>query len=345
MKIIVSGAAVASVLDSDEEVTDPRRLRKLDGLDYSKDRCCEYLDRSLQEIGVTGGAVRLAFDSGEKRLRVVTEYHAPRRLKPAELKKLAAETVGQWSDGIGESEFRHRKQLGVDVDLYPRGAEKARVEQIDDGKKVKAPRIDALVKAIRDRKPKQAERLLAGGAEVNGKDRDGEAPLHLACLYGYLGLARLILERGADARPADKSGSTPLAYLAMANLAKAKAEASVSVARALLEKGAGVDARDKEGITPLMWAVNRGNLPLTRFLIDSGADVNARDRVKYNESTVLMYAQRVDAAELLLRHGADPSACNASGENAWEYALLNDHVRGYRRLADLLRSYQERWQG
>src|SRR5262249_22750866 len=113
----------------------------------------------------------------------------------------------------------------------------------------------------------------------------------------------------------------------------------------LLEKGAEVDARDKLGITPLMWAVNRGNLPLIRFLIDAGADVNAKDREKHNESTVLMYAQRIDTAELLLRHGANPSACNASGETAWEYALLNNHIRGYRRLADLIRSYQEHQKG
>jgi hypothetical protein len=110
MKIIVSGPAAAFALDADQAVTDPKRLQQLDGLYYSEDVCSEYLDRELEEIGIRGGAVRLAFDRQEKQLRVVTEYRSPRRLNSSELKKLVEETVGQWSDGIGEEEFLHRKK-------------------------------------------------------------------------------------------------------------------------------------------------------------------------------------------------------------------------------------------
>lgn len=344
MKIIVSGVAAASALDTDEEITDANRLRKLNGRPYSKDRCSRYLDRSLQEIGVTGGAIRLVFDGEQKGLRVVTEYQAPRRLKPAELERLVNDTVGQWSDGIGEGEFIHRKKLRLDVDLCPLGGGKVRVEQVDDGKKVKTPRVIPLLKALADRNLQEAKKLVAEGADVNCKDKAGDTPLHIACLYGYFDLALLMLDGGADARATNRSGASPLASLAMSQVSKAKAKLTVSVAKALIRKGARVDARDKEGTTPLMWAVNRGNLPLIQFLLDAGADVNAKDRVKYNESTVLMYAQRVDVAEMLLRQGADPSLCNASGENAWEYALVNDHIRGYRRLADLIRSYLGRKQ-
>jgi ankyrin repeat protein len=203
----------------------------------------------------------------------------------------------------------------------------------------KKPRVMSLCKVIRERNVKKAKKLLAEGADVNTKDREGDTPLHLACLYGILDLALLIHEKGASVQVVNKRGATALVYLAMANVPKAPQRLSVCVANALLEGGASVDAGDKEGITPLMWAVNRGNLLLVEFLIGKGADVNASDRVKYNENTVLMYAQRIDVAEVLLRHGADPSICTAGGENAVEYALLNDHIRGYRRLAALIASY------
>jgi ankyrin repeat protein len=203
----------------------------------------------------------------------------------------------------------------------------------------KKPRVMSLCKVIRDRNAKKAKKLLAEGADVNTKDKYGDSPLHLACLYGFLDLALLILEQGANAKAVNRGGATPLVYLAMANVPKARQPLSVSLAKALLARGARVDAGDKEGITPLMWAVNRGNLLLVEFLIGKGADVNARDRVKYNENSVLMYAQRIDVAEVLLRNGADPSICTAGGENSVEYALLNDHIRGYRRLAALIASY------
>ena len=197
-----------------------------------------------------------------------------------------------------------------------------------------------MIKAIRDKKTAEAKRLIAEGADVNGKDRDGSTPLHCACLLGHMDLALLLLERGANANAVNKAKQTPLAYLAMTG--HAKPAANVPVAKFLLEKGATVDARDKEGVTPLMWAVNRDKLALVQLLVDAGADVNAKDRQKYNESTVIMYAQRRDVAELLLKHDADPSVCNAAGETAWEYALINNHIRGYRQLAELLQSHGQK---
>jgi uncharacterized protein len=341
MKIVVSGPASATVLDTDEEITDPKRLQSLDGQDYSKDRCSKYLSESLEEIGIRGGVVRFAFDEQAERLRVITEYRTSRQLTSSELGKLVQETLGQWSDGIGEGEFLHRQKLGMDVSLYPFGAEQVKVEQIDDGRKVKKPRVLPLIKAIREKDIATAKQLLSEGADVNCKDKTFGTPLHTACFFEQWEIATLLLESGADVGATNRDGDTPLATLAASQGSESKSDAVMSLATAMLKNGANVDAVDRRGMTPLMWAANRGNLPLIRLLIHAGADVNARDRDKHNQHTVLMYAQHAEEADLLLHHGADPTMQNASGETAWEYALRNTHIQGYRKLAELLRSHGE----
>lgn len=347
MKIIITGTAAAVDPETGQEILDPKTLRKLDGLLYSKSLCSKYIDaRELAGIGFKGGAIRLAFERETQRLTVVTEYQSSRRLQPNELKRLIEETAGQWSDGIGEEEFLYRKKLGMSVDLYPIRRKKIRAEQIDDGIKIKAPRAVPLAQALWDNDLAQAKALIADGADVDAMDKTGHAPLHIACLSGHFDLALLLLERGADARATTTSkdldlatpGASPLAFLAMC---QTKSNKALAVAAALLEHDADVDARDKEGRTPLMWAVNRANLPLVDLLITQGADVNAKDRVKYNESTVLMYAQDSETARVLLRLGADPSIRNHAGQNASEYALMNSHSPGYRQLAALIRAHME----
>ena len=127
MKITVTGPASAWDHELETAVVDPKRLSQLDGLQYSDDLCVTYLDDDLAEIGLVGGAIRLAFESLGGPLKVITEYQSPRRLKPSELKRLMEYTVGQWSDGIGEGSFAHRDRLGMDVELFPRSG-KAEVE-------------------------------------------------------------------------------------------------------------------------------------------------------------------------------------------------------------------------
>lgn len=56
------------------------------------------------------------------------------------------------------------------------------------------------------------ELLIAKGAEINAKAKDGDTPLHDASYEGKVGVAELLIARGADVNAADKSGDTPLVY-------------------------------------------------------------------------------------------------------------------------------------
>lgn len=341
MKIIITSPADAYEDETDELVTDKKRLQALDGLDFSTLKCADYLDSKLEEIGIRGGLIRLAWQQGK--LWAVTEYAAPRKLTTVELAELVEYTRGQWSDGIGEGEFRHARKHKLQIDISPIGAErKIKTTQVDDGKKIPVPRDFPLHKALEQKNVQLARELIAAGIKLDMRDKYGHSPLQLACSQGLFEIALELVRAGANVQAQDKSGATALANLCRSQEASQHPKEALAVFKALMKNGAQVDSGDKEGITPLMWASNRGNLELIKALLKAGADVNARDRVPGNLKTVVMYAQHTEAINLLLKRGADPRVKTAFSKTAWEYALLNSHRRGYREQAELLRKHGEK---
>ena len=57
-------------------------------------------------------------------------------------------------------------------------------------------------------------RLGLGGVNINGRDNQGRTALHLAAIRGHVEVAKLLLERGADAECTDDDGWTPLRWAA-----------------------------------------------------------------------------------------------------------------------------------
>jgi len=62
--------------------------------------------------------------------------------------------------------------------------------------------------------------LLASGAYVSGKDKNGMTPLHCAAKYNNIFAARLFLIKGAKVMPRDNKGKTPLVYAESAEMIK-----------------------------------------------------------------------------------------------------------------------------
>ena len=52
--------------------------------------------------------------------------------------------------------------------------------------------------------------LLDRGADASAADRTGRMPLHLAVLRGHTDVVRLLLEHGADVNGRDRHGKPPL---------------------------------------------------------------------------------------------------------------------------------------
>jgi ankyrin repeat protein/truncated hemoglobin YjbI len=86
--------------------------------------------------------------------------------------------------------------------------------------------------------------LLAYGADVNARGREGLTPLHYAVRSGKLPLIRLLLDHGADAAATDPAGLTPLEHLA-----KSRAKIAPAVAAAIRDLLAGGGRGVREVVT------------------------------------------------------------------------------------------------
>ena len=111
---------------------------------------------------------------------------------------------------------------------------------------------------------------------------DGFPPLGLAIFFRHPGLARALIERGADvsahARNAQK----------VAPLHAAAAVADRETIALLLARGADPNARQQNDLTPLHGSASRGDIESAKLLLTAGAD---RDATSADGQSALDYAR------------------------------------------------------
>ena len=54
--------------------------------------------------------------------------------------------------------------------------------------------------------------LIKHGADVNAKGECGYTPLHMACQWGHVELAKILIEHGADQNALNDAGQNAIAY-------------------------------------------------------------------------------------------------------------------------------------
>jgi ankyrin repeat protein len=186
--------------------------------------------------------------------------------------------------------------------------------------------------------------LVECGADVDARDEQRETPLHLASYLAKPNLVRLFIDHGANAKAEDKWGGTALHRLSDQGTHwrhLVSDEDRFDTAQLLLAQGADVNAQDKSQVTPLHLASSFLGLNLVRLFLDRGANANAEDSWgrtplrRVPEARFYSFAgkDRVDAARLLMGHGADVNTRDKS------YHLTPLHLASYQLELNLVRLF------
>ena len=184
-----------------------------------------------------------------------------------------------------------------------------------------------------------AELLVAHGANVNARNRDGATafhiaiqmgninlvralmthanvylgdrrelpPLHMAVMGGFVEIATLLLDRGANVRAIDPAGFPALHVAAR--------QGDINMATALMDRGANVHtgAMSRPRCGALDVAARHGQIEMVQLLITRGANVNQAHALGRTPLHFAILAGRLDIVELLYRNGADLEAVASNG--------------------------------
>lgn len=183
----------------------------------------------------------------------------------------------------------------------------------------------------------------SGGFDVNFQTEEGYSLLHYAADAGNLEMVQALLARGADPTLKSARGSTPydMAITPMVKAAIAKAvQARASGGTVARAQGGGSPAKASNGTCAA--AVNdpgnSGRSPVLRpvltardhiwynkpvelgLLLDDCLDANAKDNSGWPLLHIAADRDRVEAAKVLLSHGASRTLRSPEGKIAADYA-------------------------
>jgi ankyrin repeat protein len=160
----------------------------------------------------------------------------------------------------------------------------------------------------------QVSGLVSQGANIHGRNEDGNTPIKCAILHDQAGTARLLLSMGAGTNK-------------LPPLFKAASVGSLNVAKMLLDTGEDVNGVSKSGELCFVEVVNKGNVAGVRFLLENGARADASTLAGGSVLAQAIKKDQVDIVHALLEHGADVNSLDIHGNSVLNIAIQTGNTK------------------
>lgn len=222
------------------------------------------------------------------------------------------------------------------------------------------PMVTALCEASKRGDVSQIAAFLKQGANIDGKNDEGDTPLHCAIVNNQTQAAKLLLSAGADEKIWSKMppmflaasvGSIDVANMIYerggsgANLKKESMSGQpffVDVVNSgnldgvhfLLEKGANASASSVAGRPAVVQAARKDQLDMVRLLIRYGAKITSDPLTGSSMMAIALDRQNFELLELLLGNGAKLESRTATGERVLAAALSKRNIRYAKRVLE-----------
>jgi len=191
----------------------------------------------------------------------------------------------------------------------------------------------ALILSVKNNDVERVKLLLIMGADINNRT-NSTYPLYEACARGYVEMAQVLIDRGANVNTQKNRwqvDSTPL-HIACGH-------GHTEVARLLLEAGADVNVNGGWG-TPLNRACEHDSVEIAALLLEAGVDLDVRNADGNTALHLACKTGRVGITRLLLEKGANTGKKNKLGVTALGYAMtLNETDPHREEIIELFRGY------
>jgi ankyrin repeat protein len=172
----------------------------------------------------------------------------------------------------------------------------------------------SLPKLAQEGRLRALQEKVAGGADINTKDKKGNTALILAVKQGQGDMVTYLLSAGAAVNERNHIGDNALAW--------AVAKGPSSLIKELLDQGADFNNHDTLGNTPLMIAASLGHYSDVNTLLQAGAYAQAKTKSGFTALGCSIYSSNCEVVELLLQTG-----CDCNGKYMYR-AELQSFLRG-----------------